>query len=258
MTSTDHFEGGAEGTNLLSLPQELRDRIYEWVLHLDVPPPSSPDEDGERRTIYKRLFHIRIPKQVPQTSSSSLLRCNRQISNELSQTIARCGITYGLDILLKDRGEEQHAIFGDKVDFYPTWTKLPAPLRHLKYLDINIRLRDFIVLYSQGFRRSWIYILGSFFLYTPIFPEPGSPNDSSAPYYIQELRLNIEENCPDELPAWGRIHREEFLSKFPAYLRHPEFRATLLRRLGAISYYWHGEFRDRWVLPAEDLFPGTN
>ncbi|KAL8923755.1 MAG: hypothetical protein Q9172_003001 [Xanthocarpia lactea] len=255
MTSTDHFEGGAEGTNLLSLPRELRDRIYEWVLHLDVPPPSSPDEDEQRRTVYKRLSHIRIPKQVPQTSSSSLLRCNRQISNELSQTIARCGITYALDIMLKDKGED---VFDAKVDFYPTWIKLPAPLRHLKYLDVNIRLRDFVVLYSHGFRRSWIYILGSVFLYTPIFPEPGSPYDSSAPYYIQELRLNVEENCPDKLPAWAPIHREEFLSKFPAYLRHPELRDTLPRRLGAISYYWHGKFKDRFVLPAGDLSPGTN
>lgn len=48
----NHFEQSARVANFLSLPCEIRDRIYELILDFEDVPPEAPDEDPERRTIH--------------------------------------------------------------------------------------------------------------------------------------------------------------------------------------------------------------
>ncbi|KAI4274887.1 MAG: hypothetical protein LQ337_003591 [Flavoplaca oasis] len=256
MAPKNQYKSSDGGFHFLNLPRELRDRIYELVLDFEEPPPEAPDEDSERRTIHPKTFSILVPQQLPPPSSGSLLRCNHQVFHELSEAISRCDVTYKLDLVLKGRREDgPHAICGDRVGFYPTWTKLPASPRHLKHVAINIRLCNYVVLYKPGIRimtvaRDLLHFFGCAFTYGPKFVESSTPCE---PFFIQEMSVNVEKNYTDELTIWYTTRQKSTFAKLPRYLQRIARQGVLAGKVGAISFYWHGEFRDRWYVDVNGI-----
>ena len=188
---------------------------------------------------------IALQKLAPK-STANLLRCNRQIFHELSQAISRCDITYRLVLMLK--GMEEHA------NIYPTWTKLPASLRHLKHVDVNTTLCSNAILWSGGITcmptaQSLFHLLGCAFLYGPKMAETSGPCE---PFFVQEMRVNVDEAYTDELSICYSSKQETTFTKLPSYLAQIARMGVLFRKLGAISFYWHGEFRDRWNIEARE------
>ncbi|KAL9611920.1 MAG: hypothetical protein Q9204_008989, partial [Flavoplaca sp. TL-2023a] len=230
MASKNQYKNSDGGFHFLNLPRELRDRIYELVLDFEDPPPEAPDEDSERRTIHPKTFSILAPQHLPLPSSGSLLRCNHQVFHELSEAISRCDVTYKLDLVLKGSREDgSHAIWGNRVGFYPTWTKLPASLRHLKYVAVNIKLCNYVRLYKPGIRlmpvaRKLLHLFGCAFTYGPKFVETSTPCE---PFFVQEMRVNVEENYTDELSIWYATGQQSTFAKLQDYLRQIAKRGVL-------------------------------
>ncbi|KAI4252875.1 MAG: hypothetical protein L6R42_007797, partial [Xanthoria sp. 1 TBL-2021] len=241
--------GALEPLIFLSLPREVRDRIYELILDFEVEPSEAPDEDAERGTVHPKFSNILAPQQLPPTSTANLLRCNRQIFHELSQTISRCDITYKLVLMLKGMKEDRsHATVG----ICPTWTKLPASLRHLKYVDVNIRFCNQAVLWSPGVTcmptaLSLLHLLGCAFAYGPKFAETFGPCE---PFFVQEMRVNVDEEYSDKFSIWYSSNRQTIFTRLPDYLAQIARRGVLSRKVRAISFYWRREFRDRWDIEA--------
>lgn len=121
-------------STFLLLPREIRDRIYEQLLDLEVPAPRSFQANSDRREEYfKRscIKHARQPLQIP---SLGLLSCSHQVSDEMHQAIKHrndrdeYGIEYKLDL----------SIWATFVE--PTWLSLPVPAKYVKSLNLNIRV----------------------------------------------------------------------------------------------------------------------
>ena len=131
-------------SSFLLLPRELRDRIYDEVLDLSDPVPDIEASMGERRILRESGCgrRIYITQKLPSSSSSSLRRCSRQISEEVSQIIIRRGasdshgLTSRLDLLLHG-SEVGHR---EKVKLFATWIALPAPMLYIDDVHVNIRI----------------------------------------------------------------------------------------------------------------------
>ncbi|KAL8996056.1 MAG: hypothetical protein Q9169_004332 [Polycauliona sp. 2 TL-2023] len=248
------------GCHFLRLPRELRDRIYELLLDFESPPPGDPDKDPERCAMNPEdgrnlLIMISTLQRPPPNSSGSLLCSNRQVSTELSHTLFRYDITYNLDLLFDSTPELlSHPTKHNKVICYPTWTKLPASLKHLKYLDVNIRLCSWTMLWTPWCNtmpvgRVLLHLLGRGFLYGPSFTPSSSPCEA---FFVQEMRINVDEDYTNKPSIWTSTQRQTSFTELPDFLRQIARAGVLAGKLGAISFYWHGQFRDRWVIEASD------
>lgn len=68
----NHFEQSAGVAHFLSLPPEIRDRIYELILDSeDVHTSEAPDEDAECRTIQPEDFRMLALPKLPPTSTAN-------------------------------------------------------------------------------------------------------------------------------------------------------------------------------------------
>lgn len=246
------IEGDGEGLGFLSLPREIRDRIYESVLDFEETTPGKPDEDPERQNYGLCSHPCFFPQRILSTSSGSLLRCNRQIFAELSQTISRCDITYKLEVLLKgDWGKDERYDLNPlrtlSGGLYPTWTKLPASLEHLKYLDINITFHNSAILYGDRALCSpnamdLLGVLGS------LAPGPRAAEPSN-PYPSMILREHND-----------IVHKDLSMSNLDLAIRHSIAQSSpvppslhgiaitdiLLQKLRNIFCYWNGVSQGHW------------
>ena len=128
--------------SLLTLPREVRDKIYSLVLSIPAAPPVSPTEagvryeervNGNRKVLYPVL-------STYNGNTLNLLHCNRQIRQELCDYLKNPRITreitYELDLMLQG------------CTLWPTWTNLPYPATAMEHLEVNLRL--FNVEYGGG------------------------------------------------------------------------------------------------------------
>lgn len=71
------------------------------------------------------------------------------------------------------------------------------------------------------------------------------------PFFVEELRV-VDEAYTDEPSIWYSSKQETTFAKLPSYLAQIARMGVLSRKLEAISFYWHGEFRDRWNIEARE------
>lgn len=123
--------------HFLSLPREIRDRPYDEILNLNIPPSYPDSTQGE-------CYHsIIISKSIPQASPTALLECNRRIRAQFSQHISsrsssssRKGLTYTLDLLVQAQNPEPSY----RESMYPTWSRLPAiPIIIAESIHVSLR-----------------------------------------------------------------------------------------------------------------------
>ncbi|MCJ1259611.1 hypothetical protein MMC24_007450 [Lignoscripta atroalba] len=166
---------GSSGSSatFLTLPRELRDRVYKNVLEAEIQRPASPNESTSARLEFRvhpliggAILYERKPVDI---ACLGLLYCNRQISSETQEAIALKnkahaeGVTYKLDCMVR----YQHLT--------PTWLSLPAPPRYLQNIKVDVRM--FSYSNSQFFgdggpgslTKNLLALLGGFFTYGPEF-----------------------------------------------------------------------------------------
>ena len=132
----------------LDLPRELRDRVYAMVLDIRSPAPTSQTVTKGRWREYgfpvQRQYWSQVEmgdhpylwyeETLCENACSGLLASSRQVSNETVEAINRLnetterGICYVLDCVTM--GHPLRTLC-------PTWTALPAPLKHLKTVEVN-------------------------------------------------------------------------------------------------------------------------
>ncbi|KAH0559943.1 hypothetical protein GP486_003540 [Trichoglossum hirsutum] len=139
--------------NLLSLPRELRDDIYKWVLHGPFPsasrsstrsrkriskqPPKKPLESDEPPKLgpgdeyYDGEEVVRYPLATPLPPTYSLLHTNRQIRDEMLDSISRTPLRYKVELAFRQETET----------LYPTWISVPALSHRVDVLDVDLRVR---------------------------------------------------------------------------------------------------------------------
>lgn len=115
-------------TNLLSLPRELRDLVYLYLVLESRQPPNDPDHAGEREFHSKINFEARSPRPA----LLQLKLCNRQIYAEVHDTLIKHAShdpdPARLDVMVK----------GSVI--YPTWIFLPSTTCLHPIYDIDLRL----------------------------------------------------------------------------------------------------------------------
>lgn len=126
------MEDEAKPFNLLSLPRELRDHIYQELPpeHRGKPPPN-PSSAGERiRGLHDNMF---VANQTILKYHPIIYVCH-QIRDELRENATKddCKApTAALDIMAKG------------YLFYPTWIVLPAVLKRGEHFNLDVNLRIF-------------------------------------------------------------------------------------------------------------------
>ncbi len=121
----DTFSNSA---NFLSLPRELRDIIYSYLVYESRPPPEDPEHAGDREFQSKIYFEARSHKPA----LLQLKLCNWQLHDEVHDALDKHAISdHGpaLDIMVR----------GSSI--WPTWIALPTT----PHLDptVNVSLRLF-------------------------------------------------------------------------------------------------------------------
>lgn len=134
--TNDSRPSGDEGhqSRFLSLPRELRDLIYEWLVDERRRRPENPDDAGERSPVSPTTpGSIVYESKSPKPAMLQLKLCNKQIYHEIHDTLK--GHVNG------DTGPTRLDIMVKGSAIWPTWIKLPAT----PYLDptIQIDLRIF-------------------------------------------------------------------------------------------------------------------
>ncbi|CAH0015912.1 unnamed protein product [Clonostachys rhizophaga] len=119
----------------LNLPLEIRYGIYRWVICSATKPPPSPARDRRNRRILpdgsrdtQRIFH-----RTPDNPALSLLRVNKQVSEEVSNFLMYLPTSnYHVDIMcVKESG------------LWPTWS-VPPPLPGKGSFSASTQYIDFV------------------------------------------------------------------------------------------------------------------
>ena len=121
----------------LDLPREIRDRVYLFVLTSRHCAPKSPKEDRSlwQKSRQGRMGKMWYRKVVSNFTCAGLLACNRQMSREMIEAIERHnamegeGVRYHMDCIVTGDGT-----------LWPAWTGLPAPLKYLKIVELDLRI----------------------------------------------------------------------------------------------------------------------
>ncbi|KAI9695880.1 MAG: hypothetical protein M1836_005997 [Candelina mexicana] len=124
---------------LLSLPRELRDHIYSYLLLLSsAPAPKSPDDAGRRQENpcdiippHCAAVHYQLP--TLRSPISALLCTSHQVHDEAHAAIIHHSKTHpdGLRSYLDCMIEG--------VNLWPTWLSLQAPAQYVRHITVDIR-----------------------------------------------------------------------------------------------------------------------
>ncbi|KAL8718566.1 MAG: hypothetical protein Q9225_004313 [Loekoesia sp. 1 TL-2023] len=244
--------------HLLSLPPEVRDQIYDAILDLDAP-PTDPKYVGYKQIEKGFTCRLHLPTRAPQASSATLLSCNRQLHNELSQAISRracsaskTGLTYSLDLLVEgaDRRKDEYEHLS------PTWTKMPAlPIKYAKSIHVNFKVQNYpgLIFWGAGgpgqTTQSLMNLLSRFFAYGPTFDEDSTI--PTPPDFVEELIIEV---LLVEDPQNGILDHHERRSKVVGGLLLLDLvvhSGLLAGKLGKISICVDGAIKKQWVVTEE-------
>lgn len=118
---------------LLSLPQELRDVIYEFTLNTG----GSINEDGlqpSTSSTYRSAgWALHFPKQAPQATYFRLMLCCRQLHSEVAALLRQT---------CQNDGSAKLQLDASYPDMRVDWTHLPTPPSLIKELDISIKVSN--------------------------------------------------------------------------------------------------------------------
>lgn len=140
--------------NLLSLPRELRDDIYDWLHRSSLRMKDSRHHRirisnrghptrlpygklGSDKTVLDSTYYtgeeaIRYPSAQPIPPVDPLLRTSRQLRAETQESIQRNPVHYKIRLAYRD----------DRSLLYPTWISMPAFTNRIDVLDVEIRIRQ--------------------------------------------------------------------------------------------------------------------
>lgn len=239
-------------SGFLQLPREIRDRIYEELLDVEFPIPDPIELEKERHSLTSRrggIIHV-VNHLLP-ISTGSLIRCCREIFDELSETIERIsasarGITCKLDLMIHGPGAD-----GGPQRILPSWAALPAPMSSIKNVHVSFRtirpekLRWIGDGGPASFTQALLHLLGCFFAYGPSLED----GKSQGPHRIEELKIELEK---DDKGLSGRPRRAVFTELY-RFLRMVAGSGVLGGRLGKLSLYVAGTLAGEWeVMKYED------
>jgi len=128
--------------NLLTIPREIRDQIYDWALSDTLASSRSRDLQRERKRIKhsssdpETLFgedSVQYPVHTSLPPAHGLLHTTRQIRREFLDSIKRLGaIRYKVDLVdRKDSGV-----------LAPTWISVPCFADRIDVLEVHWRVRS--------------------------------------------------------------------------------------------------------------------
>lgn len=179
MAAAKDIEGNPTG--FLSLPREIRDHIYHDALQLQSKskPPECPEKAGPRWEVYTaQAWGYYFPLELsPPGSYQGLTTCNRQIRIEAQELVTRNAC---LDIMIENYRTER-----TQVRVWPTWTLHPDYIKHIRELQVEIRLfkqfrfhrkfggapYDFITTALMGILNRFFHHGPDFICKTPLKPE---------------------------------------------------------------------------------------
>lgn len=204
----------------LDLPRELRNRVYAYVLATEDAPPESPEAavdrcDGIGKSpidhsdlgLYERDLGIYYDRKPLRFACTGLLYGNRQVSVEMQDTImhktqtgAEAGIIYKVDCM----------VYRDQI--WPTWTCLPAPLRYMRNIDVDIRVFDGGMGTFRGdggfhqvtFRL--LRLLGQFFQHGPDFVDRGQLRHPIHVDAITFTFIQVKKEVRDGIAYWTNLY----------------------------------------------------
>lgn len=140
----DNFENSQIPIGFLQLPREIRDHIYEAILDSagqgQQPPKirtivAKSPLIREKGTPQGIIYHYHGRNSTPSISCAGLLGSNHQISDEMVEIIMRRNKT-------TEEGGVQYKLHlvACRKFLLPTWLSLPAPLKYLRKLHVDLQL----------------------------------------------------------------------------------------------------------------------
>ncbi|KAK7539450.1 uncharacterized protein J3D65DRAFT_618677 [Phyllosticta citribraziliensis] len=118
--------------NLMDLPRELRDCIWEACLTTPSSPPESPDPDAYIRGNTLSDETVSYPGSKFTIASVSLLRVNRAVNAEVQATILRLYAHHRVNSKL-------NILIRNEKFFRLDWLLLPVDSLHYDYLEVDFR-----------------------------------------------------------------------------------------------------------------------
>lgn len=140
----DNFENSQIPIGFLQLPREIRDHIYEAILDSagqGQQPPKMRTIVAKNPVICEKgypqgiIYHYHGKNSTPSISCAGLLGSNHQISDEMVEIIMRRNKT------TKEGGVQYKLhLVACRKSLLPTWLSLPAPLKYLRRLHVDLQL----------------------------------------------------------------------------------------------------------------------
>ena len=124
---------------LLTLPREIRDRIYDEILLHRINAPKTADEAEAEPRIREVItsYHKYTCFHQYQNAIRSPVMANRQIRLELEKALQRKGSTdYVLEVLFRDDARNS------QLQVWPTRTYCPPSIDRIEDLQVRIRFSD--------------------------------------------------------------------------------------------------------------------
>ncbi|EIM82632.1 uncharacterized protein STEHIDRAFT_141329 [Stereum hirsutum FP-91666 SS1] len=201
----------------LDFPLDVRERIYEALLHSTASHPSDHELSSLLASTQTGFFTTLLPP----TTTTNLLLANRQLHSELLSTIERHSrarkIVYTLHL------------FASNGRIYPTWISLPSPPQYISRVHVYFQMDPNGEAWRQSFwadggpgalTSGLLKILSEFLVYGPALRpyDSSNPKPIHPPIVLDELIVEFVRQDPDsrfpslELPVMlrqGRKTREE-------------------------------------------------
>lgn len=136
-----NIENSQTRVGFLHLPREIRDQTYEDILDsAGQRPPKIPTIVAENPTVGREgtpqgiVYRYHGRNSAPSISCAGLLGSNHQISDEMGEIIMR------RNNLTKDAVHYKLHLAACHKSLLPIWLSLPAPLKYLRTLHIDLQL----------------------------------------------------------------------------------------------------------------------
>lgn len=202
MNETDLQRIQAQHSHLLSLPRELRDNVYIFLLHEKRQAPEDPSQPGERDADSSTISYERCS---PRPGLLQLKLCSKQIHSEVS------------DIILKHQDQlspqAQLDIMVKGSILYPTWTFLPLKPNLYSKISVSLRLFESAGWGSEfntsAYRGLWSFFCSLVFQ-GPCYRPGHSKRSLTTPLNIGCLRFDIRLCFPTSVDDLFGTYRDVF------------------------------------------------